>query len=296
MNILHACPAPNPPGATALDYFAPPCDLADLIGTFYLFTADQPRIRDATRADFAQLRFMIAGTGTYAFNGGLQIATPEVCMLGPTMSATSFEVAGPMQVFGLSLSPVGWYALTGTDACNHADALFCMVERFGDDYRNALDALRRISDPRDALGLVADLLRPRFGDVRPEHVAFTRAAEAWLSGAHSPDLEQLAMATGLSQRQLARLAKRYFGAPPKLLARKYRALRAASALTDTDGSEDVERIIGESFYDQSHVIREMKHFVGYTPQQLRNDPSVVAKLTLMRRAEHDKIAHLARIS
>lgn len=294
ISLRHACSHGDAPGTVALDYFAPPDDLTDLIGTIYLFTADQPLVSDCTRADFPQLRFMIAGKGVYRFGNGHIAATPEVCLLGPTMSATHFDVAGPMQVLGLALSPIGWYALTGRDASECADDLLCAATTFGGEFALTLLRLRTITDPIEAIQIVAALLRPRFAPVRADHVAFAEATDQWLAGAHSPDLGTLAAATGLSDRQLARLANRYFGAPPKMLARKYRALRIASALAEGDG--DWDAIIGEAFYDQSHFIREMKHFVGFTPHQLLHDPSVIAKLTLLRRAEVGKLSELARIS
>jgi methylphosphotriester-DNA--protein-cysteine methyltransferase len=68
-------------------------------------------------------------------------------------------------------------------------------------------------------------------------------------------------------RQLERMAKRYYGLPPKTLARKYRALRAASALARGEDLDDAG--LGDSFYDQSHLIREVKRFAGLTPKQIR---------------------------
>ena len=72
-------------------------------------------------------------------------------------------------------------------------------------------------------------------------------------------------------RQLERLTKRYYGLPPKTLARKYRALRAASALARGEDLTDCD--IANSFYDQSHLIREVKRFAGLTPQQIKKRQS-----------------------
>ena len=87
----------------ALSYFVPPADLAGYFGAMYLFTADQPRVADHTRADFAQLRFMLAGEGAYHFSDGRAVTTPECCLLGPTSMATHFDVVGPMQVVGVTV-------------------------------------------------------------------------------------------------------------------------------------------------------------------------------------------------
>src|SRR3546814_2478105 len=84
------------------------------------------------------------------------------------------------------------------------------------------------------------------------HRAFVEATGQWLSGDGSPRVETLIETTGLSARQVARLTNRLYGAPPKLLARKYRALRVASIIASSD--DESRDIVGELFYDQSHLI------------------------------------------
>ncbi|MDB5690154.1 MAG: putative AraC family transcriptional regulator, partial [Sphingomonas bacterium] len=87
--------------------------------------------------------------------------------------------------------------------------------------------------------------------------------------------------SGTSPRQLARLANRIYGAPPKLLARKYRALRAAHLLCDS--GDDGFSAARDAFYDQSHLIREVRRFTGLTPTQYRENPPPVTRLMLQRR-------------
>ena len=115
-----------------------------------------------------------------------------------------------------------------------------------------------------------------------EAVRFAAQVDAWLADNPSPALEVLEAATGLSRRQVERRCNALYGAPPKLLARKYRALRAAVALVQ-DG-ESVDDLLARGFYDQSHLIREIKHFTGCTPRQLRANPSVLAALTIAQRS------------
>ncbi len=49
------------------------------------------------------------------------------------------------------------------------------------------------------------------------------------------------------------------------------------------GSATLDALIGDGFYDQSHLIREMKQFTGLTPKQLRTEPTQLAKLTITQR-------------
>jgi AraC-like DNA-binding protein len=110
---------------------------------------------------------------------------------------------------------------------------------------------------------------------------FVRQVDTWLAGSPSPDMDSLVEVTGLSRRQVERKCNALYGAPPKLLARKYRALRAAVAMVSD--SESLDDLIERGFYDQSHLIREVKQFTGLTPRQIKAEPSVLARLTISQR-------------
>lgn len=282
-------------GPVRLRYVAPPAYLTPYIGSLYLFTVSADRFADFTRADVPQLRFMLEGGGDYFFQDGGVAATPEVCLLGPTMGATRFQLDRPSRVLGLSLLPAGWLALHGGDASLMADRLCDMGGR-GEVYRTLLERLRAMDEDANAM---ADLCWSELERlIRPPQQAVWKllaAVDQWLMGEGSPRVEALAEETGLSQRQLARLTNRYYGAPPKLLARKYRALRCSAKIA-LDG-ESWQQLCDEGgFYDQSHFIREIKHFIGLTPLQLQTEPSAVAQLTLLRRSLGGDVAVLNRLS
>jgi len=278
----------------ALSYFVPPPDLTRYFGAMYLFTADRPKVADHTRADFAQIRFMLAGEGSYQFTDGRQVATPEACLLGPTSMATHFDVAGPMQVVGVTVLPLGWAALRAGEASVMADDACDMATRFGPQWRDMLDMLRAVEDPIKATEAFWTFLRTQLDPVSDAEIRFVDETDRWLADEQSPRVEVLQEATGLSARQVARLCNRLYGAPPKYLARKYRALRCAQVLAreELDWSE----VSGDAFYDQSHFIRELKHFTGLTPTELRERASIVIRLSMNRADLKGEIARLSRIS
>lgn len=278
----------------ALSYFVPPADLATYFGAMYLFTADRPRVADHTRADFAQIRFMLAGAGTYRFGDGRSAQTPECCLLGPTSMATHFDVAGPMQVVGVTVLPLGWAALRVGDADAVADDLVDLHARFGRVWEDMLHVLRSIEDPQQAADAFWTFIRMQLHPVPEAERRFVAETDRWLANEQSPRVEALQEATGLSARQLARWCNRLYGAPPKYLARKYRALRCAQTLAREE--LDWAEISGDAFYDQSHFIRELKHFTGLTPTELRERASIVIRLSMQRADLHDGVARLSRIS
>ncbi len=278
----------------SLSYLAPPEDLSALFGPMYLFVADKLAVSDHTRADFAQIRFMLAGTGHYVFHGDRHVVPPASCMLGPTTAATRFEVDGPMRVLGISVLPLGWAALLAGDAGAVADDLFDMAARFGPEWSELQEQLCRIRDADEAAALIWPFLQSCIRPPSATETEFVAAVDAWLADERSPRVDALQDMTGLSARQVARLCNRYYGSPPKYLARKYRALRCALILA-RDNIDWAELCDG-AFYDQSHFIREFKHFIGLTPSQLRDNASIVMRLTMGRRDVEGTIAKLSRIS
>ncbi len=280
-------------GPVQLRYFALPDQLNTYFGSLYIFSADADHYSDVTRADVPQLRFMLKGGGAYHFHDGRQAPTPEICLLGPTLGATRFELEGPAKVVGISLLPAGWQALQGGDASALTDRVTDMGS--GQDYRDLLAALKNAEDAEAIAGLCWSFLTSKLVPLPESTWRLLETVDGWLMEEGSPRIETLVSRTGLSPRQLARLTNRYYGCPPKLLARKYRALRCSARIALDHESWQALCEDGR-FYDQSHFIREIKHFIGLTPHQLQSEPSAVAQLTLLRRSLGGDVAVINRYS
>jgi AraC-like DNA-binding protein len=275
----------------ALRYFLPAPDLRRYISSYYVFRADLPLVNDLVRADLAQIRFMIRGSGFYRFAGGVSAETPRVSLIGPTMAASHFAVVGPVLVFGASLLPTGWAAAVREDANLLVHCVDDAAARLGPVLDDALDAMASAPTAEAMVSIADASLRAVFSGATDPPLWFTRGMEAWLTDSASPSVDALIARSGMSARQLARLANRIYGAPPKLLARKYRALRAATRLCESPG--DWCGAVGEAFYDQSHFIREVKRFTGLTPRQYRESPPPVTRLMLQRRGFAAQLPRIA---
>lgn len=277
-----------------LDYAVPASDLTPYFTLFYRFHADTPLFEDVERADYAQFRFRLSpGTATYRFATGPTYIAPPNHILGATCSPTRTRAEGPVLVFGMGVTPIGWAAMLGRDASAGINRVIDAEAELGPRVRETADRLRAVADQGlDAMVRAAEpLLRDLVAQDDGRAVTFCRAVDAWLSGAPSPALPELLAATGMTLRQAERRCKHVYGLAPKALARKYRALRAATAIAVHDASTD--QIVAEGFYDQSHLIRELKQFTGRTPGQIRTDPGPLARLTIdQRHALHGRVAPL----
>ena len=71
-------------------------------------------------------------------------------------------------------------------------------------------------------------------------------------------------------------------APARAASARAALARAASALARGEKLDDAE--LGDAFYDQSHLIREIKRFAGATPGQL-SKPSPYTEATAKGRKQ-----------
>lgn len=265
-----------------LEFLVPAPDLTAYVTLFYHFRAPAGRFEDVERAGHAQLRFRLAGANsTYRFADGTVQGVGPIHLLGPTVGPTVSSADGPIEVVGLGLTPAGWAVLVRSDASAMVGRAVDCEDLF-DGCPELATALTAAPDTAAKIALAEAFVRGLTAGAASAAIRFAQQVDAWLADAPSPDLEVLEAATGLSRRQVERRCNAIYGAPPKLLARKYRALRAAVALVQ-DG-ESIADLLARGFYDQSHLIREIKAFTGSTPRQLRANPSLLAHLTITGRS------------
>lgn len=270
-----------------LDYVVAPAGVADYVTIFYHFRADVPVFEDTERADHAQLRLRLSpGGATYRFADGTAKDASDLHIVGPTSGAFNVHAKGPVHVFGAGITPAGWAAMIGLDASTMLNRVIDATDLFGDRIEQAAAAIKAAEGCPNAMSrigeaLVLDLVRGGSGDA----VEFMRRVDNWLAASASPDVEHLVQATGLSRRQVERRCNALYGAPPKLLARKYRALKAAVALVS--GGAEIGDVLDCGFYDQSHLIREIKQFTGLTPGQMRAEPNLLTRMTIDQRSALD---------
>lgn len=261
-----------------VQYEAPDGRLAALISSFYRLDFSGTGFSELERADRAQFRFQLLGQGEYHFGSGEVAPTYPVTVIGPTTAPVTSTAQTSLSIFGWGMTTAGWAALMGSEAANHMDRAFDARLIFGDWIMQVRDELIAAGDfvEQIELGCIAAESVFRFKDSAP--FEFTAKVDDWLTSDADPDVDLLAASTGLSQRQLERMTKRHYGMSPKRLARKYRALKAAQLLAHGDSLDDAG--LGLAFYDQSHLIREVKQFTGLTPSQLRNGLSELTRRTM----------------
>ncbi len=267
-----------------MTYSPPPPGLGDRISSLYEVYQDSLDFDEVERSDRPQFRVILSGTGTYHFASGAVDPACPVTIIGPTSGTVHGTGSGPIHAIGAGLQPAAWVAFMGGDAERWVDRAIDARQVFGDKAMDLFDAVRDAADTQTRFDLLSAFIADATkASQEATPFWFIQTVDAWLCERNDPQVEALVARTNLGMRQIERLSKRYYGLPPKTLARKYRALRAAAALARGENLDDLG--MGETFYDQSHLIRELKRFTGLTPQQiLKQESSLLVEISRGRKS------------
>jgi len=261
-----------------LTFAKPSAAIANYVSDYFLNWIDYPVIHDVERADVGYLRFMLKGGGWYTFKNGAKDRGDGVHLLGPSTEIAECAIEGPMLLFGAVLLPEFWGGIANADAADYANRSLDPTDLFGPEIQTLFTQLQALSTVEEMARLTDAWLLRRVKPLPEDHIEVLGKIEAWLRCQPIPAPDRLYVETGKSDRQVMRLANRHFGAPPRMLARKYRALRTASRIVGTRGP--IPDHFSDDYSDKAHLSREIKAFTGMTPRQLQVNANPILLATL----------------
>lgn len=284
------------PPRFSLAYFDPPEALRRHVLALFHFIWDEPAIEDRHPGALGQLVLFPHGSGMIGYGDRREVIEGEAHLLAGFTTAAPFAMRGPWHAVGASLSPLGWAALTGRPMNDYLDRFIPAPELLGteiDLFAAHTNALYRCGalDGEEAAFRLAEWIQPRLVQIPPLHERLIEQTIGWLGSGLNPPVEDLVARIGYSRRQGERLVERYFGFPPAALARKYRAVRAAALLGEAEIDDAQVSAIAEAFYDQPHLVREIRRYCGYTPSRL-GGPSDRLFQTMLRMKNFDRLLRI----
>ncbi|MEM7665332.1 MAG: helix-turn-helix domain-containing protein [Pseudomonadota bacterium] len=256
-----------------LKYFDPPKELErHILALFELRHFDGP-YQDRHPGALAQLFLIIRGYASGQFGDRVDTVEGRPALFNAFEAAVPYTADGPLWCVGASLSPFGWAALTQASVKEYGHRFMRASEVLGEDIDLLASDLvpRRLSgetSTEQACSEVAEWIGARLQPIPSSHERVIEKVLAWLGSSLNPPVEGLVDDPEYSRRQMERIVQRHFGFAPRGLARKFRAIRAANLLLQPDLTDEGEAEIADAFVDQSHMIREIRHFCGFTPSRL----------------------------
>ena len=265
-----------------LNYYLPSPPLQPLLTVFGdVGTRGLPAI-EKIPAMLPNLHIRLAGRSIYQFADGTAIESPPVALLGASAGAFTLWMSADFEMLFAGMLPLGWQAFVPFAADELTDSI---VDASLIWPASAIDRLLAgcQAAPRAAarLAILEAFLLERRLEARPGSRGHLPTIDRWIE--HSADLsiDALGGDLGVSNRQMRRLTLFHHGLSPKELAMKYRALRSASALS-IHGASSLDQA-GLLYADQSHLIRDFRRFVGWTPRAFVTKERNLAAATLSGR-------------
>ncbi len=252
--------------------------LTRYILAYYFVYIDYTTIVDIERAGSGHLRLILSGRCTFDYPGAPQSPASNMILLGPGTRAARHTISGPYYAFGCVLAPEFWDGIVPKSAAkfvNHAKDGAAILGPESQALFNEIKA----SDGLQSMAKIMDaFLIPRIKPLPDSRREIIERISEWLALEPTPSPDQLYETTPLCSRQVMRIANRHFGAPPKMLSRKMRALRTAARILDSKGPVILSP--EDNYVDHSHLSREIKTFTGLTPRQLQINSSPIMQTTL----------------
>ncbi|QFT76412.1 helix-turn-helix transcriptional regulator [Erythrobacter sp. THAF29] len=259
------------------ELIAVPGDLTDLVNTFFSIRTEPGTIEETMPAYSAQVIVYSEGSGKLITEDGTTYLSETVSCMAPLMQAVPFTIEGPARLVGASLTPIGWQCLSGMPADEVNNCTVPASKVFGEKTIAELEELASNIGDNDAQRIAA-AIGNALHDCRPNlkkrHAGFVSAVTGWLSSELNPDLEELYRRVAVSERTAQRLCRRYFGVSPSRLVKRYRAIRAAMLLANPELPQAMRDEILSAYFDQAHLIRDIRRYTGRTPRALKDESFV----------------------
>ena len=264
---------------------APADDIMPYFNWFSATSAEIPdgaEIADGMFNDHAVVRILFGGRWTAQTVDGTKVFEPPeggmTLYFGPQTKVMPISAQGDFKVISIHLAAGGSSALDGPNMQGMLDRILDFDEIVG--HGRLSSRFKPDAGPADWLKAFEKELR-RLIEVRKARLPDPLAIDFERQMLANPSLPvtDFAEKVGTSTRTVERIVKRDYGMTPKQVARRARALDMAAALLGV-AMEEEEAELRLRYFDQPHLIREIRHFFGTTPNGLKSSPHPLLRLNL----------------
>jgi AraC-like DNA-binding protein len=234
------------------------------------FDDDWPIVHRVIPAGAADLVFAASGLVGDANTGQRYLEGPGVLVSGPCGGLLSLRSVGPVMLIGARLVTGRAFNLLGVPLCELAGRclpfhLLCESPLEKSQVRVLSQRLGEIATAGETLVHAQRLLLSLAASARATEGPVQSALSIIRSTHGKIRLEALASTLGVTCRQLEREFQKQVGLCPKVVCRleRFHYLRARLGVIEQFDWSHLACECG--YYDQAHLINEVRHFTGQTP-------------------------------
>ena len=208
------------------------------------------------------------GPPQYLVAGDHRRLFSDLWFSGQQPSYLETEAPEGTRLIGVVFSSFGAYAALGMDQDELTGEVVDLSALLGDRVGDLRERLVNTSGVRERLAVVESWLLQRVERGRPPHAATRWAVDRISASGGQVKTRELARQSGYSEKHLIGLVRREVGLTPKHLARIHRFQGFLERLREQPDPSWSHLAVDCGYYDQSHLIREVRQFSGCTPGEL----------------------------
>ena len=198
---------------------------------------------------------------------GASSPQPRVLFAGQLTQPLWLEATGPCSVIGVRFRPAGAHSFVGGSMRSATDRRVALDE-MAPGLSAALLAALSVTGPDARVETATAWVRERIGRAGVSvDDAVAAAAERIERSGGDVDVEELAASSGLGRRTLERRFAEIVGISPALLANVFRFRRVFDLIEHDSSRPWTDAALAGGYFDQSHLIRDFRRFVGCTPTE-----------------------------
>jgi AraC-like DNA-binding protein len=247
-------------------YALPDMSLIDVVAIYLEITiAGDEASQDMIPPEMSSIRMAISGDWWHGATQETLRPNLSPNLLFGTSSKAQWAKGQSGTAFCIGLQPLAWPRLLGKKAIDFVDRDVPLASIWGAQADILFDVLQNCSDFEARVAATDQVLIADEGlSVHPSIAEQIMAIRTAIADPDCGSVDDLARRVGVNQAKLARLTRACFGFAPKLLIRRERFRRMLHR-ADASSYGEWRAFIEGQYVDQSHLIRDFKHFMGLAP-------------------------------
>ena len=208
---------------------------------------------------------------------GIERIQPRALFAGQLSRPLWLRPTGRAEVMGVRFHPAGARRFLGRPLTHATDRRLPLDELWPGEARELMDSASKAHDATRRGALIERFVLDRIeGSGTGDDPAIAKCA-AWLERQRGrATIEEMMAAAGLGRRQLERRFRDAVGLSPRLFSNVLRLRSVFDAIEASPSAGWTDAALAAGYFDQSHLIRDFRRFVGCTPAQFLAQASGLA--------------------
>lgn len=186
----------------------------------------------------------------------------KICFAGFSKETEMFELNKKIDYMGVRLKPSVFYTIFNIDAYKIMDNTieFSEIEK-----QVNLKSILSLNEEYKRINILKMYLLKKFENIQDKK--FIEIVDKLYCNPKEKNVIDIAKELGYDKRHLVRVFKTHYGVSPKVLLNILRLHLCLTLLLEKN--KDINEIVTIcGFYDQSHFIRDIKRYTGFSPLKL----------------------------